>query len=408
VLYEMLTGRQLFRGETVSDTLAAVLKTDPDWSALPADTPAAIRRLLRRCLERDRKRRLSDIADARIEIDEALVAPPAEPAPAVETPRPRGVAWPGFVAVSLLALAGLAVGVVHFRETPPEAAVVRFQIPAPEKMQFPSQFRLTLSPDGRRIVFPAQDAAGRVSLWVRLLDSLEAHPLPGTGDPAGTPFWSPDSRWIGFMSDGKLQKIEASGGPPQILCRAAGGSFFGAWNREGVILFGSYSGLAGLFRVSQAGGDAVPVTTLDRSRQETAHTSPYFLPDGRHFIYFVNAMGQNSCTYLATLDGKERKLLVKSAYSAVYAPPPSGQEKGHLLFLREGGALMAQPLDARTYDLAGEPVPVADQVDTYLTYGLFSASANGVLAYRSGVGLAANTELMWFDRAGKPLGRENQ
>jgi serine/threonine protein kinase len=405
VLYEMLTGRQLFRGETVSDTLAAVLKTDPDWSTLPADTPAAIRRLLRRCLERDRKRRMPDIADARLEIDEALAPPPAEPAPAVASSRPRGVGWPAFAAVSMLALAGLAVAVMHFRKAPPEAAVVRFQIPATEKTQFPTQFRLTLSPDGRRIVFPAQDAAGKVSLWVRSLDSLEAHPLPGTENPSGAPFWSPDSRWIGFMADGSLKKIEASGGPPQTLCRVSGSSFFGAWNRDGVILFGSYSGMAGLYRVSQAGGDAVAVTTLDRSRQETAHTSPYFLPDGRHFIYFVFAQGQNSSTYLATLDGKERKLLVKSGYTAVYAPPASGQEKGHLLFLRENGALMAQPLDTRTYDLAGEPVPVADQVGMYLTYGLFSASANGVLAYRSGVGVAANNELTWFDRAGKPLGR---
>jgi Tol biopolymer transport system component len=405
VLYEMLTGREMFRGESVSDILAGVLKTDPDWSALPADTPAAVRRLLRRCLERDRKRRLPDIADARIEIDEALAAPAADATPAVAPARTRGVAWPAFAVVSILALAALAVAYMHFREAPPETPVVRFQIPAPEKTQFPSGFRLALSPDGRRIAFSAADAAGRVSLWVRSLDSLEAHPLPGTGNPSGAPFWSPDSRWIGFMSDGKLQKIEASGGPPQTLCRVAGNSFFGTWNRQGVILFGSFNGMTGLFRVSQSGGDAVQVTTIDRSLQEIAHTIPYFLPDGRHFIYFVYSPSQSSGTYLATLDGKERKLLLRSSNAAVYAPPAPGQENGHLLFLREGGALMAQPIESRTYDLAGDPVPVADQVGSYLTYGLFSASANGVLAYRPGSGLAAEIELMWFDRTGKPQGR---
>jgi hypothetical protein len=312
--------------------------------------------------------------------------------------------WVGAAAMLVVAAAGIGLWLSRGREEP-SPHVVRFQISAPEKVQFPEQFRLTLSPDGRRIVFPAQDAAEKVSLWVRSLDSLQARPLPGTENPAGVPFWSPDSRWIGFMSEGKLKKIEVSGGPPQTLCKAPGDRLFGAWNREGVILFGSNAGLAGLFRVSQAGGDPVQVTTIDRSQQELAHTSPHFLPDGRHFIYFAYAHRQSNSVYLATFDRKERKLLVKTRYSAVYAPPASAQENGHLLFLREGGALMAQPLDARTYDLAGEPVPVADQVGAHFNYGLFSASANGVLAYRSGASVATNTELMWFDRAGQPLGR---
>jgi Tol biopolymer transport system component len=320
-------------------------------------------------------------------------------APAKKLRRP----WVGAAAMLVVAAAGIGLWLSRGREEP-SPHVVRFQIPAPEKAGFPDQFRLTLSPDGRRIAFPAMDAAGKISLWVRSLDSLEAHPLPGTENPSGAPFWSPDSRWIGFMSDGTLKKIEASGGSPQALCRVAG-SVFGAWNREGVILMGSYSGLPGLFRVSQAGGDPVQVTTIDRSLQEFGHTTPYFLSDGRHFIYFAYGHRQNNSVYLATLDGKERKLLVKTRYSAVYAPPASPHEKGHLLFLRQGGALMAQPLDARTYDLAGEPVPVADQVGAHGSYGLFSASANGVLAYQPGVGMAANTELMWFDRAGRPLGR---
>jgi Tol biopolymer transport system component len=401
VLHEMITGRATFTGQTVSDTLASVLKTDLDWSALPTETPAAIRRLLRRCLQRDRERRLCDIGDARLEIEEALAAPTA---PIAETARKRGVGWPMLTAVSLLALVGLVVAVMHFREVAPEAGVMRFQIPPPEKAQFGAEFRIALSPDGRRFAFTAVNGAGRSSLWVRSLDSLDARQLPGTENPTGPPFWSPDGRWIGFAADGKLKKVEASGGAPQTLCGATGTAPSGTWSRDGVILFGTFGPGPGISRVSQAGGEAVPVTTLDRSRREVAHAFPQFLADGRHFLYFAaSSVAENSGTYLTTLDGKERKLLLRNTIAAAYVPPATSHEKGHLLFLREGGTLMAQPLDAGTFDLAGEPSPVAEQVGSFRRYGYFSASASGVLAYRPGT-MLANTQLMWFDREGRPQG----
>jgi Tol biopolymer transport system component len=401
VLFEMLTGRQMFSGHTISDTLAAVLRTDPDWSVLPPETPAAIRRLLRRCLERELKRRMCDIGDARLEIEEALVAPPGL-SPVAAGPLARGDLRWWFGGSILLALAGAAVAFVHFREAPPERAEVRFQVPAPEKTRFAAVFRLALSPDGRRLTFAGLNAEGRPVLWVRSLDSLDARPLPGT-ENAVCAFWSPDSRWIGFAAEGKLKKIEASGGQPQTLCNTPpAGGIAGAWNSDGVILFGAVPSGGGLLRVSQAGGEATRATTVDRS--ETAHAFPQFLPDGRHFIYFaLSPEGENTGIYLGTLGGKERKRLLSTMFSAVYSPASANREKGHLLFLRDG-TLMAQPLDARTFDLAGEAFPIAEQIGNFLAYGYYSAATNGALAYRSGGRTSANTQLIWFNREGKPLG----
>jgi eukaryotic-like serine/threonine-protein kinase len=404
VLIEMLTGRQIFSGETVSDTLAAVLRADLDWSALPRETPAAVRRLLRRCLERDRKRRMCDIGDARLEIDEALAAP-AEPSPTAVAapPQPRGsVNW-WLAAVGVVALAGVVVAVVHFREPPPEApAAVRFSVPAPDKMLFASPFRLALSPDGRRLVFTCATAQTTM-LCVRSLDSLDARPLAGT-EGAGAAFWSPDSRWIGFSADGKLKKIEAAGGPPQTLCNTPSPVQNGAWSRDGVILFGSLPSGGGLFRVSQSGGDVTRASVIDQSRHESAHGYPQFLPDNRHIIYFALASTlENRSTYLATLDGKERKRILISPWAAVYAPGSRKNENGHLLFMREG-TLMAQAMDSRTFDFTGEAFPVADQIGSYLSTGFFTASEHGDLAYRVGISGSAIGQLLFFDRGGQSVG----
>jgi Tol biopolymer transport system component len=395
VLYEMLTGRQMFGGETVSDTLAAVLKTDPDWSLLPPETPTAIRRLLRRCLERDRKRRLPDIADARLEIDEALAEVPEPAAPPAQAHGP--LSW--WIAISLLAAAGLALAVVHFRETPPQPVPMRFQIPAPEKASF-GNYGMALSPDGRRLAFIATGADGRAMLWVRPLDSLAAQALPGTEGATHVPFWSPDSRFIGFTVGLKLNKIEALGGPPQTLCEAPNAIIGGSWSRDGVIIFGAPPNL---FRVPQAGGVATQFKTADATQGESALIRPWFLPDGRHFLYVTTTIkAEDSGIYLASLDGKERKRLVGTRYAGAYASPAAGSENGHLLFLR-ASTLMAQPLDAKRFELAGEPFPVAEQVGSMLQYGYFAVSANGVLAYRSGASQGL-MRLVWFDRGGKQLG----
>jgi Tol biopolymer transport system component len=398
VFYEMLAGRKLFGGDTVSDTLAGVLKTDPDWSALPPDTPPAIRRLLRRCLERDRKQRLADIADARLEIDEASGGAPESPA--VPPPRSALRWWNALIA--LLALAGLAVAVQHFRETPPQPAAVRFQIPAPENASF-GDTGLALSPDGRQLAFIASGADGRPMLWVRPLDSITARALPGTEGAALLPFWSPDSRVVGFMVQGKVKSIEAVGGTPQTLCEVPGQVIGGSWSRDGIVLFGTPSG--GLFRVSQAGGAPTRLTTSDDSHGEVGHLRPWFLPDGRHFLYFSRSIKREVVgVYLATLDdnGKQRKRLVTTDQAAAYAPPAAGTQNGHILFLRES-TLMALPLDARSFEPAGDPFPVAEHVGSRLAMGFFSVSANGVLAYRNGAA-ARGSQLIWFDRQGKALG----
>ena len=397
VLYEILTGKQAFGGETISDSLAAILKNEPDRALLPALTPAALRRLLDRCLEKDPKRRLRDIGEARMLLEvssgAAPEAGPGGPARA-RGPAPLLVVAAGAVAASL---AAATLAVIHFRETPPETPVSRFEIPAPEKTSFNAS--PVISPDGRRVVFNAQGQDGRALLWVRPLESVEARPLAGT-DGGFHPFWSPDSRFIAFSGGGKLKKIEASGGPPQTLCDVSLFAIGGSWNRDGTILFGSNSG--GVQRVPAAGGAPAALTIPDLSRQESGHAHPHFLPDGRHFLYLaVSNQAEHSAIYLSSLDSpKERKRLVGASLSAVYAPPQK-EGPGHLLYLREG-TLMAQPFDARRLELAGDAFPVAEQVSSLRSLAFFSASTNGALAYRTGGG--ASYHLGWFDRAGKHLG----
>jgi eukaryotic-like serine/threonine-protein kinase len=197
-------------------------------------------------------------------------------------------------------------------------------------------------------------------------------------------------------------KIEAAGGPPQTLCEVPGDLIGGSWNRDGVIIFGTPDG--GLFRVSQAGGVSARLTTSDEAHGELGHGRPWFLPDGRHYLYLSRTDNPEAVgIYLATLDGKERKRLVATNHGGAYAPPAAGSENGHLLFLREG-TLMALPLDARRFEPAGEPFPLAEQVGSWLATEFFSVSANGVLAYRNGAAIGGGSQLVWFDRQGKSLG----
>jgi eukaryotic-like serine/threonine-protein kinase len=398
VLYEMLCGRQLYSGELPSDLLAAVILKDPDWEPLPAGTPPRIRELLQRCLRKDPKMRLRDIGDARIAIDEYLAKPDA-PAAAIATPAvsagSRRIPMWLVASAAVLALALAALAAIHFSEKPAPQAVVRFQLASPEKPTFGNG--LALSPDGKRVVYSHAGADGVAKLWVRSLDSLAAQPLTGT-DEAGFPFWSPDSRYIGYFARGQVKKIEASGGPPQTLCDYSNTAIGGSWNGDGVILFGTNA--SGLFRVPQAGGAASPVTILEG---ELFHGRPWFLPDGKRFFYFVNAkLTEKSGIYLAALGSSGRKFVVAAKQGAMYVDARTSAGKGHLLFLREG-TLMALPLDPRSLDPAGDAFPVAEQVGFSISSPFFSVSANGVLAYRNG-GATGHSQLAWFDRDGKPLG----
>jgi len=397
VLYEMLTGRPAFGADTITDTIAAIIKNEPEWSALPAETPAAVRTLLRRCLQKVPRERLRDAGDALLELKQPS-SPEAVLASAAAA-RPRAMFW--VVAALLAAIAiALVLAVVHFREAPPEQRVVKLTLLPPEKTTFGT---IAVSPDGRRVAFTTRDASGKTQLWVRPLEALAAQPLAGT-EGAYFPFWSPDSRGIGFFAEGKLKKIEASGGPPQTLCDAGNGRG-GSWSRAGVIVFAPVFN-SPLVQVPAAGGEPKPVTQMNASRQEFSHRWPQFLPDGRRFLYF-NQSGQpeHQGIYLGSLDSKEmsakqKRRLVATDSSAAYAGPATGP--GYLLFLRER-VLLAQRFDASKLELSGEAFPVAEPVgvDALAWQSRFSVSESGVLVYDSSGG--SNRHLVWLDRSGKPL-----
>jgi Tol biopolymer transport system component len=389
VLWEMLSGRKLFDGETVSHTLADVLRGEIDVSKLPAGTPIAIRELVRRCLGRNVKNRLQAIGEARIAIERYRENP--SDAGLSEQLVTRGsrrevFAW---IAASLFLV---AFALVYYRQAPEEVRAVKLSLLPPEKAEFSDP--PAVSPDGRRVTFAAT-VGQKAQLWVRDLDSLAARPLAGT-EGAYNPFWSPDNRFIAFFAGGKLKKIGVLGGPAQILCDAASGRG-GSWNQTGVIVF-TPGILDGLYRVSAAGGSSTILIALDQSLGEDSLRHPWFLPDAHHFFYTARNGDRNkSAIYVGDLGSKEKRRILITNSNAVYAPP------GFLLFLRER-TLMAQPFDASRIQTTGDPFPIADKVDfTTILGGLFSVSQNGVLAYLSSFG-TGNVQLSWFDRGGKPLG----
>jgi serine/threonine protein kinase len=392
VLFEMLTGKRTFGGATVEETLAAVLTKEPGWERLPAATPASIRRLLGRCLERNRKRRLQAIGEARIAIEEYLADPEAEPPPV------RRSVLPWIVAAAFASVA-LISSLIYFRRVPAESPLLKYSIQPIEHLAYA---HIALSPNGQLLAFDTIDSSNKLRLWLRRLDSLTAQPLAGA-DGALHPFWSPDSRFLGYWSfnDRALKKIDlgASSGPapPQTLCSAEQGG--ATWSRDGVILFGSTRGHP-LRRVNAAGGPATAVTSLDRSRQESMHLWPWFLPDGRHFLYTVDSLQrENSGIYVGALDSHDRKQLLRDRSNAEYVSTPEG---GFLLFVRSR-TLMAQPFDAANMRLMGEPRPVAEQLNytSLWAQGGYTVSNNGMLALFLG---GWQNQWTWFDRSGNRLG----
>jgi Tol biopolymer transport system component len=385
VLYEMLTGRQAFPSEeSVSDTLAGILKGEPVWSALPDDTPQTIRALLERCLRKDVRRRLPDIGQARIEIEEASgPMPAAQPAAPVVSSR-RKYLWPTIAVISLVASIVLASS--SYLTPAPEPHVVRFDILPPRGSIVLLQTGQPLSPDGRRVAFVAQHE-GRQLLWVRSLDSASAQPLPGT-EEAARPIWSPDSQHIAFFSQGKLKRIAIAGGPPTVICNEPGRD--AAWGPGNDILIGGQR--KPLLRVSAAGGQPTPATELKES--ETTHDYPNFLPDGRRFLYMARrgVEEQEWDLFVGSLDSEERRLLPGIHAEARYS------STGHLLFVRDT-TLMAQPFDLDRLELSSEAFPVEDGI-TIGPRAPFSVSVNGSLAYLTAQ-FGLDSELTWFDRAGK-------
>jgi Tol biopolymer transport system component len=386
VLYEMLTGRMLFSGETVSETMAFVMTKEPDWNSLPAATPAHIRELLRRCLVKDPRNRIRDIGDVRIAL-ETVDAVGEQSAPETS----RAVIDRAYrIASILLLIATLAFSVPaikYFRQaplaSPPEMRVEIITPPTGAPLEF------ALSPDGRYIVFVAS-GEGAQRLWLRALDKTDAQPMAGT-EGVEFPFWSADSRSIGFTAAGKLKRIDIAGGPPQILANTAQ-IMLGAWNLDGTIVFNAVGGP--LSRISASGGEPVPVTRLDLGRQVN-HRLPRFLPDGRHFLFYALGSVEAAGIYLASLDGGEPKRLGPADSAAEFFPPDM------IAFVR-GTSLMVQRLDLKRSELIGEPVRLADPVGVDPRgNGGFSTSADGLVAYRGGGG--ALRQLRWYDRTGKVL-----
>ncbi len=398
VLWEMLTGHRLFAGETVSHVLASVLKDEIDLDELPEATPPHVRKLIARCLQKKPRMRLQSIGDARI----ALQDPDEDAGTAVETetaaPSRSRLGWIAATVATGLAAAVFAVmWQLGDRTSEP---VIRAAIPAPPGTVFHldplNPGAAALSPDGRMMVFTARDESGSFMLYLRGIDEGEAHALAGT-DLGHYPFWSPDSQWIGFVADGKLRKIKATGGPALTICDAPDGKG-GSWNADGVIVFAPESGTP-LYRVAAVGGEATPITELDREVGDNSHRLPRFLPDGKHLLYYARSAAgdHNSVVRVIGLDeGGKGKDLVTSPASARYAA-------GRLLFVRDG-MLMAQPFDVDALELTGEAVPLAEDVVVRpLTgAGVFSATDNGVLLYMTG-GEDAEDVLQFFDRQGRPM-----
>jgi len=383
VLFEMLAGGRVFGGDEISDTMAAVLRAEPEWARLPVDTPPNIRRLLRRCLEKDPKRRLADVRDARLELDEAADVAPVAVAPSSRSAWRERAAWT--VAALSLVAAIVAAALLRPRTAQVAAPVSRqLSIMPPENTRLVVEQRpFAISPDGRQLVFVAAGTDGVSRLWVRPLDSLTANVLPGT-ELAIAPFWSPDSRFIGFFADGKLQRTDARGGPAQLLTEAP--STFGvagSWSAEDVILFGGGIGEP-IQQISALGGQA---TTVVPAAGALA-TEPFFLPDGRRFLYTVFIGPVAAKVFLGSLDGGDPRFLFDTNSGAV-------QASGHLVYVK-AGELIAQPFDATLGSVTGAGAAIAEPVPgTSIT---FSASNDGTLVYRRTGQL---NRLVWVDRAGK-------
>ena len=392
VLFEMLSGRAPFDGEDIADVLAAILTREPDWGVLPGNTPAAIHRLLHRCLTKDREHRLADIGDARLELDER-----GEPHIAVAPARPRipglrrALPW-GIAAVSLVFAAWLAL-----RPGLLPANVFRSSLPLPERLGAQRNVNgptLALSPDGRQLAFVTSDATRHSRLWVRALDAAEARVLDDTTD-AQSPFWSPDSRWLAFVQDRRLKKVDVASGAIVTLCDDA--MIGGAWSASGVLLFTQVSGQ--LASVSAQGGLATPLATIARNEGEVFNVNPFFLPDQRRFGYLSLGVGSvHADLYIASLDAGMEPARVPVNASFVQLAG------GHLWFM-QGSTLVAQAFDAGRGAVSGPVLPIAEQVrinNGPFKGGVFSVSPAGALVFQRDPN--PGFDLAWYDRGGKLLG----
>ncbi|MHB8655494.1 MAG: protein kinase domain-containing protein, partial [Terriglobia bacterium] len=399
VLYEMLTGKKAFEGETTSDVLAAVIRAEPEWNELPQSTPASIRKLLRRCLQKDPKQRLRDIGDARIAIEETMsgedfVAPVSAPAAGGDrrSPLQRGLPW----ALAAVFLIAALASIFFLRQTQHPAARMQFGIPVQSEVG-----NLALSADGKMLTFVARDeASGENMLYVQSVGSQIVTPLPGT-EGAYYPFWSPDDALVGFFSNGKLRKVAISGGAPQVIA----GVTFGrgaSWGRA-VIIYAPDAG-GPLWRVNPDGTNPAPLTDKMFGIKENSHRWPFFLPDGNHFLFWAGdfsetAENRTSGIYLSSLAAQEKKFLVAARSNPEYT-------NGHLYYAGDKARLLAVSLDAGRGQISGEPLVIADRVayQTSVLWAAFAVGGDDTVIYNTSSG-ATISALTWYDRTGKDLGR---
>jgi eukaryotic-like serine/threonine-protein kinase len=391
VLYEMLTGQKAFTGKSQASLIGSIMNTEPPpISSIQPMIPPALDRVVKGCLAKEPEHRWSTAHDVMLQLQWVAEGGSAAGLPAPVAARRKSrekLAW-GVSAALLLAAAGLAYGFVRRAPKPPR--VVRFEVQVPPNLISIDSPRI--SPDGQTLAFNATNGEGQNQIWVRPLNALVAQPLAGT-EGTTRPFWSPDSKFLGFFSGGKLKKIDIAGGPPTKICDAPTGAD-GTWSPEGVILYDG-TGSDPIHRVSAAGGTPTVAVKQDAARKEVQIGWPEFMPDGRHFIYMsINQKVDDSAYRIGSLDSTETKPFAPAQTMLTYAPP------GYLLFVRDR-TLVAQPFDAKALKTTGEPVPLAEQIGTD-TVGLarFSVSRDGVLAYRTG---ESGNRMVWTDRSGKEL-----
>jgi Tol biopolymer transport system component len=398
VLYELLTGKQAFQGEDVTDILAAVVRAEPDWQALPAATPMQVRDLLRRCLQKDKTLRLRDAGDARIEIHEALTAPPTAVA-ATAAPATRGwrerLAWAAAAALALTTVA-LAIVLVLRAPKPPQPMRLSAEIGADASLYTNSGPSALLSPDGTRLAFLASSADQKRRIYVRSLDQLQATALSGT-ENAGDPFFSPDGQWIGFFADGKLKKISVQGGAAVALCDAPNDRG-GSWGDNGTIVF-TKDPVSALSKVSSAGGTPQPLTTLDKETGENTQRWPQVLPGSKAVLFTSNTFGvvndEDSNIVVYSMSSGQRKTLQRGGFYGRYLP------SGHVVYMHED-TLFAVPFDLKRLTVTGQPAPILEGVVTNPGRGAqFSFSETGNLVYVAGRGVVQGVSIYWMDHEGK-------
>jgi eukaryotic-like serine/threonine-protein kinase len=401
VLYEMVTGKRAFEGKSQLSVAAAILENEPApiVSVKPMTSPLLDHAIVS-CLAKNPEDRWQTARDLALELKwsagsgagTGMLTPPNQ--------RRSGRQWLAWSVAALLGVTVVLTTFLYRGRRPPVTTPVRFDIRLPA-----GTLNFTLSPDGRQLAFLAPDTGGRNLVWIRALDSLEPHPLPGTENVQGPPvFWSPDSRFIAFQLGGKLKKIDISGGPPQDICDASVVIIGGAWNHDGTIIFGTVGN--GVMQVPAAGGVPALLTTTE-GRNEV-HVFPSFLQDGRHFFYLRGS--DNPGIYLGSIDVKPEqqssRRILPTSLMAVYAAS-ADPSRGHLLFLREG-SLLAQVFDEKNLKLQGDPIPVAERVGSLFLSGQFSVSPSGVLAFRGGKTALWLSRFIWFDRQGKQLGNTGE